>query len=156
MDNTTFDAAVVGAGPGGALTAYFLSCRGLKTLVIEKKRLPRHKPCAGGLTRRALDSLPFDVTEVMEDHPRTFVVTVAGRTVYRRTVDQVALGTVLRDRFDYFLVKKAVEAARLLKQAGADHGLPVISEIMDAADVPAHEAAIAATPPGRPWSMRAA
>jgi geranylgeranyl reductase family protein len=119
LDNTTYDVAVVGAGPGGALTAYFLSRRQLKTLIIEKKKLPRHKPCAGGLTRRALDSLPFDVTEVMEDYPRTFIVNVGNRTVYRKTVDDVALGTVMRDQFDYFLVKKAVNAGAALRQETA-------------------------------------
>jgi geranylgeranyl reductase family protein len=121
--NKTYDVVVVGAGPGGALTGYFLSRGGLKTLIIEKKSLPRHKPCAGGLTRRALDSLPFDVTEVIEAYPRTLVVSVGGRTVFRKTVAEAIIGMVMRDKFDHLLVRKAVEAGADMKSDTAFRSL---------------------------------
>lgn len=38
---------VVGAGPAGCVTAYTAAKLGLKTLLIEKEKLPRYKPCAG-------------------------------------------------------------------------------------------------------------
>jgi flavin-dependent dehydrogenase len=42
-----FDAVVVGAGPGGAFSAYWLAKNGLKVLLLEKKPLPRFKLCGG-------------------------------------------------------------------------------------------------------------
>ena len=42
-----FDVVVVGAGPGGAAAAKRCAERGLDTLLLEKKRLPREKVCSG-------------------------------------------------------------------------------------------------------------
>jgi menaquinone-9 beta-reductase len=46
-DSQFFDVIVVGAGPGGAATAKRCAERGLNTLLIEKKNLPRDKVCSG-------------------------------------------------------------------------------------------------------------
>jgi len=51
-----FDAVVVGAGPGGAFSAYWLAKNGLKVLLLEKKTasqvqaLRRLSFCKGGLS----------------------------------------------------------------------------------------------------------
>ena len=47
----TYDVVIVGAGPAGAILAYLLAKEGVDVLILEKKTLPRYKPCAGGLTR---------------------------------------------------------------------------------------------------------
>ena len=47
------DVAVVGAGPGGAWTAYLLARRGARVLLLDPSH-PREKPCGGGITGRAL------------------------------------------------------------------------------------------------------
>ena len=39
-----YDAIVVGAGPAGSSTAYWLGEAGKRVLVLEKERLPRYKP----------------------------------------------------------------------------------------------------------------
>ena len=62
-----YDVIIVGAGPAGALMGYELARLGLKALLIEKEVLPRYKACGGGLTRRALNALPFDISPVIED-----------------------------------------------------------------------------------------
>ena len=46
-DSQVFDVVVVGAGPGGAAAAKRCADRGLNTLLIEKKELPRDKVCSG-------------------------------------------------------------------------------------------------------------
>jgi geranylgeranyl reductase family protein len=51
------DAIVVGAGPGGATTAYHLARHGLRTLLLEKSEFPREKVCGDGLTPRAVAQL---------------------------------------------------------------------------------------------------
>ncbi|MPY95855.1 MAG: geranylgeranyl reductase family protein [Acidimicrobiia bacterium] len=48
---------VVGAGPAGAATSYWLAEAGHDVLVVEKKRFPREKTCGDGLTPRAVRQL---------------------------------------------------------------------------------------------------
>jgi menaquinone-9 beta-reductase len=59
------DVIIVGAGPSGAATAYYLAQAGVDVLLIEKSRFPREKVCGDGLTPRsvkALISMGIDVS----------------------------------------------------------------------------------------------
>ena len=51
------DVIVVGAGPAGSTTAYYLAQSGLDVLLLEKSRFPREKVCGDGLTPRAVKAL---------------------------------------------------------------------------------------------------
>ncbi|WP_198652946.1 geranylgeranyl reductase family protein [Actinocorallia populi] len=51
------DVVVVGAGPAGSTTAYYLAQTGLKVLLLEKATFPRDKICGDGLTPRAVRQL---------------------------------------------------------------------------------------------------
>ena len=53
----TYDALVVGAGPAGASTAYWLAAAGRSVVAVEKKVFPRDKTCGDGLTPRAVHQL---------------------------------------------------------------------------------------------------
>lgn len=56
--SSEYDVIVCGAGPAGACAAYEAAARGLKTLVIEKRPLPRYKTCGGGVPLTIGDELP--------------------------------------------------------------------------------------------------
>jgi len=58
---------VVGAGPSGSTTAYYLAQAGLNVLLIEKSRFPRDKVCGDGLTPRAVKSLVAMGVDVSEE-----------------------------------------------------------------------------------------
>ena len=51
------DVVVVGAGPGGAATAYWAASAGLEVLLLDKASFPRDKVCGDGLTPRAVAEL---------------------------------------------------------------------------------------------------
>ncbi|HEY6294831.1 MAG TPA: FAD-dependent monooxygenase, partial [Streptosporangiaceae bacterium] len=48
---------VVGAGPAGSTTAFYLAQAGLDVLLLEKSRFPREKVCGDGLTPRGVKAL---------------------------------------------------------------------------------------------------
>src|SRR5688572_33348253 len=51
------DVIVVGAGPAGSTTAYYLARAGIDVLLLEKAAFPRDKICGDGLTPRAVRQL---------------------------------------------------------------------------------------------------
>jgi len=51
------DVIVVGAGPAGSTTAFYLAQAGLDVLLLEKSRFPREKVCGDGLTPRGVRAL---------------------------------------------------------------------------------------------------
>ncbi len=52
-----FDVVIIGAGPSGSTTAYYLAKAGLNVLLLDKFNFPRDKTCGDGLTPRALQIL---------------------------------------------------------------------------------------------------
>ncbi len=48
-----FDLVVVGAGPGGASTAYHAARAGMNTLLVDRQEFPRDKTCGDGLMPHA-------------------------------------------------------------------------------------------------------
>lgn len=51
------DVIVVGAGPSGAATAYYLASHGVDVLLLEKSEFPREKVCGDGLTPKSVRQL---------------------------------------------------------------------------------------------------
>jgi geranylgeranyl reductase family protein len=52
-----YDVVIVGAGPSGSTTAYYLAKAGFNVLLLDKFNFPRDKTCGDGLTPRALHIL---------------------------------------------------------------------------------------------------
>ena len=112
-----YDVAIIGSGPAGALAAYFLAKKGISTVIIEKETLPRYKTCGGGLVYRGRRRLPFDISSVVEREYDRMKVYMQGEEKVLSTVRDVpVISMVMRDKFDNFLVKKAIEAGATLKQ----------------------------------------
>ena len=105
-----YDVVIVGAGPAGAVLAYLLAKAGAEVLLLEKKFFPRYKPCGGGLTQRAIDSLPFEVDQVIEERVHTVRAFIRRACAFELSVQDPVISMVMRDRLDHFLVRKSLEA----------------------------------------------
>src|SRR5712691_10983602 len=93
---TTVDVTVIGAGPAGALLAYLLAVRGLRVGLVEKARLPRVKPCGGGLNWKTVALLPFAIDAVVERIVSRVVFTQHFRHPFARTSSQPLVTMVTR------------------------------------------------------------
>jgi geranylgeranyl reductase family protein len=118
-----YDVIVVGAGPSGSILAYLLAAQGISTLLLEKETLPRYKACGGGLTYKAIQNIPFSVKPLVEVEALGGVVSYKGNFLLKVNVDQPFAALVMRDKFDYYLAQKAVEAGACLREKVVFNGL---------------------------------
>lgn len=101
---------IVGGGPAGACLAYRLAREGLDVLLLEKSGLPRPKPCAGGITRRAMLELALNPAPVIEEEISRFIFSYGLTDPVEIVTAEPAVYTVRRENFDAFLLHEAVSA----------------------------------------------
>ncbi|MEI6682615.1 MAG: geranylgeranyl reductase family protein [Bacteroidota bacterium] len=107
---TDADVIVAGAGPAGSMAAYTLARQGISVLILEKAQFPRYKVCGAGLTHKILAEIPFDVSPVFETSIHNIVFSSGFKEVFKRTSAEPMLYCTMRDKFDHFLLRKAIEA----------------------------------------------
>ncbi len=107
---TPVDVTIIGAGPAGALLAYLLAQQGWRVVLVEKERLPRVKPCGGGLNAKTVALLPFPIEAVTERVVSRLVFTQSLRWPFARHSLDPLVSMVTRCAFDYFLAEKAAAA----------------------------------------------
>lgn len=103
------DFAVIGGGPAGASAARRLARRGASVLVFERQRMPRAKPCGGGLSERAMSYLDFAVPDALIDAQVFGARVHFGGASTEVRLDRRVAALVTRSRFDHFLLRKAEE-----------------------------------------------
>jgi geranylgeranyl reductase family protein len=104
---------VVGGGPAGALAALTLARRGVRVLVLDKKRFPRDKPCGGGIRHGVYARFP--------DLATTLRTKIAIHEI-RRVVMESPAGhavTASRDTPLYLTMRRTQLDAALLAEARA-------------------------------------
>lgn len=141
-----FDVIVVGGGPAGAACARACTRGSLRTLLVERGRLPRSKPCSGlvaleaerlvarefGPIPEACRSRSGDYTGIILHFPSVPPVVVRGRcpavNVWRSAFDRFLVdrsGAEVRDETHFEAVEAASEgvAVRLRGPGGAQSRL---------------------------------
>jgi geranylgeranyl reductase family protein len=132
------DVIVVGGGPAGAMAAMTLAARGVSTLLLDKKRFPRDKPCGGGIRYGVYRRFPE-----LADYLRTAVAIheirkvrmegPSGASVLAESDEPFYL-TLRRTEFDAALLARArdvgaevLEAVRVSDLAFSSDGVTVRS-----------------------------
>ena len=110
-ENSIWDAAVIGAGPAGAMAAYQLAKRGAKVLLADRATFPRKKVCGSCLNQAAISLLREEgLGEIMTQNraPRLGELWLAcGRSHAEIPLPEGA--ALSREKLDAELVQKAVE-----------------------------------------------
>jgi len=106
-----YDVVIVGAGPAGSTAAKFLSEDGFKVFLIDKDRFPRDKPCGGGLPIRVLKRFKYiRENDLIESYLfGGFVHSPSLKYKVQVQKDEPVLAMVLRKKFDFGLVKLAID-----------------------------------------------
>ncbi len=105
----TFDAIVVGAGPGGVAAAVRLVQIGIdpaKILVLERYRFPRPKPCGGGLTGHMDEVMEQLGLELEVDYVPSPDARVRFGSFERRVQLGRPVNVIRREEFDANLVEQ--------------------------------------------------
>ena len=109
-----YDVVIVGAGPGGSATAWYLARQGLAVLLLDKAEFPRDKTCGDGLTPRALGILDdmglldklsqvgcrINGMEIYAPNGRSIGAPIPasdGRPAYMLVVPRLTLDNILRE-----------------------------------------------------------
>jgi len=125
--NELYDVIVVGAGPSGCIASYTATKLGLNVLLIEKEKIPRYKPCAGGLTPKSVEFLKkrnlFN-RELVERECFKIKVFIGDKNIVQ-SFGKPIVTTVERSRFDAYLVEKAIESGCVLAENERVKGLRI-------------------------------
>jgi len=106
-----YDVIIVGAGPAGSTAAKFLSDKGINVLLIDKDKFPRDKPCGGGLPIRVFNRFPYINKDWIESYSyAAFAYSPSLKYKMELQRDEPLVAMILRKKFDYELVKLAIDS----------------------------------------------
>jgi len=121
---SSYDALVIGAGPAGAASAFWLAEQGHSVLLVERKRFPRDKTCGDGLTPRAVRQLEdMGLAERLRDFQRfdglrSLAHDITLELPWPEHPELPSYGYVVRRRdLDEMVANQAVKAGATLRMA---------------------------------------
>jgi geranylgeranyl reductase family protein len=115
VETDTYDLIVIGAGPAGSAAARKAAQLGLKTLLLEKERIPRKKLCGGGITPKVLKLLDFKLPDAIIESAPTSARLHVGHNCFRFHSSHPLVYMTSREKFDTLLAEKAAEAGAEVK-----------------------------------------
>jgi len=119
-----FDVIVIGAGPAGSVLAEKTANSGLKTLVLEKEKLPRDKPCAGIIPPRVYRLIPEIPNDVVERNFKGYCVfSPSGIELRSKFLREGVI--VDRKKFDFMLTKRAKDSGAEVIEGSKVKGIEI-------------------------------
>ena len=103
-----YDVIIVGAGPAGCSCAYELKEHGKSVLLLDRYDFPRHKPCAGGITKKALAQLPIDISHLVQHCSYEMIFRFDGNRKIELKNEIGSCVMVIREDFDNYFFEQTL------------------------------------------------
>lgn len=125
-----YDVVIVGAGPAGSTAAKFLSEKGVKVLLLDKSKFPRDKLCGGGIPVRVLKEFKYiEEKDLIESYIYGGCVhSPSQKYKVKLQKNEPFSAMVLRKKFDYGLVKFAIDAGTTFMDGKSAAGIRIFSD----------------------------
>ena len=104
-----YNAIIVGAGPAGCTCAQYLRKSGKSVLLLDKMEFPRHKPCAGGITKKTLKHLPIDISHLIRHTAKEMVFSFSNKKSVKLNNRLGSCVMVIREEFDNYYFEETVK-----------------------------------------------
>ena len=79
LEDSDYDVVIVGGGPAGATTGYYLAKAGKKVLILEKKKFPRDKICGDAICKTGVEILmDMGIWDILVKENKTHVADYGG------------------------------------------------------------------------------
>ena len=111
LEDNHLTAAVIGGGPSGFSTAYFLRMNGFSVDIFEAKDF------AGGMAADAIPSFRLDDLSIQKDIDR--IISLGVKVQYGKSIDKEAF-TAIKEKYDYVYIGVGATKAYQLDVPGAD------------------------------------
>lgn len=114
-----YDVVVIGAGPSGSMAAFKLA-KDYRVLLVESCDLPRNKSCSGVLIKKSV-SMIEELIGTIPDEVKCVPHNTNGIMIINENLEEQNFPdegiNILRDKFDYWLAKKAEERGAILRDS---------------------------------------
>jgi flavin-dependent dehydrogenase len=132
---TDYDVIIIGAGPASASCAMQLKKKNIKTLIIERKKLPRDKMCGGLLSQRTLDFLKYNFLEMPDDiicKNKMISIRISKRGYDFLDLQNSDCLHIYREKFDFWLINQThsdiLDCCTYLKHHFSDNHIKVFAK----------------------------
>lgn len=123
-----YEVLIIGAGPAGTAAAFDLVSVGRSVLLVDRRRFPRTKACAGGITPKALNLFAYDISHLIERQCRTVRVRMPGGQSFDVTERFPLCHMVQRRELDLYSLNQVVaRGGGFLKV----HGIRAVTQAKD-------------------------
>tara|TARA_B110000008_G_C16942944_1_gene553248 strand:- start:812 stop:1936 length:1125 start_codon:yes stop_codon:yes gene_type:complete len=111
-----YDVIIVGAGPAGCSCAHELLKENKRVLIIDKANFPRHKPCAGGITMKALRELPINIDHLIQHSSQKMIFRFEDNKKVELQNNTGSCVMVIREDFDNYYFNETIKMGAEFKK----------------------------------------